>query len=239
MVLLCTLSKARKYPTFRLHSDTLTIRLTKLSAEVTRLDLAKVLQPLGFPYSGSNILIHGRTDSSASSEIQLEDCYMAEVLYQSLDNTYLGNHRISAELLRNDITSDGASRRLKITSVACSWHNPSRVTWASYVDAGEAEQAVQDVNGCHLNGRDLQCRDQPPRARRDRRRLFPVFVRNLSPEISQDQLLPLFHSVFEVVLNRSSYKASSDIVADRVKAVLTSQASSYHLTYGIPQIHGY
>jgi hypothetical protein len=166
-------------------------------------------------------VIHGRADSSASSEIQLEDCYMAEVLYQSLDKTYLGNHRISAELLRNDIIPDAASSRLKITSVACSWHNPSTVAWANHVNAGEAEQAVQDVNGCHLNGRDLQCRIQPPRARRDRRQLFPVFVRNLSPEITQDQLLPLFHSAFEAVLSRSSYVASSDSVADQVKAVLT------------------
>jgi IBR domain, a half RING-finger domain len=208
-------------PYIKLHSDTLTIRLTNLPAEVTRLDLAKVLQPLGFPYSGSNILIHGRTDSSASSEIQLEDHYMAELLCQSLDKTCLENHRISAELLRNDMIPYTASSRLKITSVACSWHKPSRVAWANYVNAGEAEQAVQDVNGRHLNGRDLQCCVQPPRIRRDRRWLFPVFVRNLSPEITRDQLLPLFRSAFEIVLGRSSYAASPDIVADRVRAVLT------------------
>jgi len=54
------------------------IQLSNLPLNVTCLGLSELLQPLGFRYSGSNILIHEREKNSASAEVQVEDVLVAE-----------------------------------------------------------------------------------------------------------------------------------------------------------------
>jgi IBR domain, a half RING-finger domain/Zinc finger, C3HC4 type (RING finger) len=203
-----------------LPSDPFKIHLTNLPADISVLHLARILRPLGFQYSGTNVLIHSQTDSSASSEVHLEDYFTAEIICQSLDKTHLGNHIISAQLLRNATVSDSASVRLQITSVACSWHKPSRLAWANYRNESEAEKAADSMDGLCLDGRNLHFRTRPPRAHGAHQRVYPVQIRNLSPETTKDRLSQACCSAFQVAFGRLSYTASADEAANRVKAVL-------------------
>jgi IBR domain, a half RING-finger domain len=204
----------------RLPSDII-VQLANLPPDFTCLGLSEVLQSLGFRYSGSNILIQDREDSATSAEVQVQDILIGEFVCQSLDKTFLENHEVSAQLVRNDMKADTVSSRLQITSVACSWHKPSRLAWATFVDEAEAQQVVQTTSGYHLHGRALQCLAQPPRLRRGRARVFPVRIQNLAAETTQEELSQILYSARQVALSRPSYTASTEEAENRVMDVLT------------------
>jgi hypothetical protein len=62
-----------------LPSDPFENHLANLPADIIIPHLARILRPLGFQYSGTNVLIHSQADSSASSEVHLEDYFTAEI----------------------------------------------------------------------------------------------------------------------------------------------------------------
>jgi IBR domain, a half RING-finger domain len=204
----------------RLPSDII-VQFTNLPPDFTCLGLSELLQPFGFRYSGSNILIYDRENAAASAEVQMEDVVVAEMVCQSLDKTFLEDHKVSAHLVRNHTRSDTATSRLQLTSVACSWHKPSRQGWATFDEEAEAQRVAQNVSGLYLNGLPLQCLVQPPRFR-SRPPVFPVGIRNIAAETTKEQLSQLFSSAGEVALKRPSYDLSTDEAAKRVRRVLTT-----------------
>ena len=204
----------------KLPSDALLVCLSNLPADINYADLSDVLQSFGFQYSGTNISIYDRKESGSSAEVQLDDCYMAEVISQSLDQTLLGNHEISVRLLRSGSLYETSLNRLQITSVACSWHKPSRLAWANYVEKSEAEKAAHSGDGSRLDGHFLQCRMRPPRNCRGGAPLYPVQIRNLAPETTKDTMVRFCPSAVKVVLGRLSYDLSKDDVRDRIQGVL-------------------
>ena len=105
----------------KLPSDAFTIRLANIPVRFSCLGLSIILQPLGVQYCGKNILIYDRTVSRALGEVQLDDCYIAEFILYSLHKKYLGNHKISAQFLRNEIVPDTAQvgYRLPLSLVPC------------------------------------------------------------------------------------------------------------------------
>ena len=214
-----------------LASDALTLRFSNLPVDTTCESLLKVLEPFDFQYSGANILIHDRNDSCSSAEVQLDDCYMAEVISQSLDKTQFGNHEISVQLCRNVDLLEESPNRLQINTLACSWHRPSRVAWANYVDKSKAEEVAESIDGRSLDGRRLQCRIRPPRRLGRGPWLHPVQIRNLSRETTKEELLSYFSSASEIMLGRPSYDLSKSDAGDRVRQTLmrAGELSSFHI----------
>jgi IBR domain, a half RING-finger domain len=203
----------------RLPSDII-VQVTNLPLDITYLGFSELLQPLGFRYSGSNILIHDRENTAASAEVQVEDVLVAEFVCQLLDKTILEDHEVSAQLVRNHTKAETATSRLQLTSATCSWHKPSRLGCATFDVAAKARRVAHDMSGLDLNGRALKCLAQPPRLRRGRSPVFPVRIQEIAAESTQEQLSQIFTSASEVTLKRPSYNESLDEPVNRVKGVL-------------------
>lgn len=215
----------------KLASDSLTVRFSNLPVDTTCESLLEVLQPFEFQTSGVNILIHDRNESCSSAEVQLDDCYMAELLSQSLDKTHLKNHEISVQLCRNVDLLEQPPSGLQIDCMVCSWHLPRRVAWANYIDQTQAEEAALSMNGISRHGRNLRCSIRPPRSYGRGPRLYPVQIQGLSPETTKQDLANDFIWTKEVVMGSLSYELSKSDAGAEVQRLLIREGelSLFHI----------
>jgi IBR domain, a half RING-finger domain len=204
----------------RLASDSSAVHIENLPVDITVERLLDFLRPSQFQLPTENIAIKALPNGTAIADIQLEDAHFADRMIKLYDSALFSTHVLRVRPAQVRETKGVSSNTRHAATLICSWHKPSRVAWAHYEHAYDAEKAQRVMNGKRIDGREVQCRFQMPPLRSRRNIIYSVQIGNLAGSTTSSYLQRRFSSADDVAMGDLSYDSSPEEAANLVRALL-------------------
>jgi hypothetical protein len=205
----------------RLESDIVSVRITNLPVNTSLDTLFNLLHPYGIEYFSSIVLYLNDSCLGPSCEVEPNNAYLAESICQALDKTTLKDHETAVQLAEDTDNIQAATvSRLQITSLSCSWPEPSKVAWIYFTLRLEVGKIVAGSIGKHFDGCILESRTQQARIGEGESRVYPVHIRNIASATTTDQSATLCSGKLDVEMGRVSYSNSDEEAFALVKQYL-------------------
>ncbi|KAF2252299.1 hypothetical protein BU26DRAFT_452517 [Trematosphaeria pertusa] len=200
-------------------------------------DLRNLLHGKGFPgISVEAITLKSDPKTSfQSAQIKVPDPRFAARLLRETGHTILmDGSAVHVVMVQLGAESESGANRLQLTTVACTWHNPSKVAYVEFSYPAQAAAVVLEMqkSQLHLHGRQLNFACQP--------RSSWVTVGNLNPATGKKALtefLPTAQPSYRVNMGQLSHEYSAERLEFTVKSSLEQRGTLAEWT-ATPQSNG-
>lgn len=144
----------------KLQSDFSTIQISGLAACTSNSSIVKILANLGFQISEAEVLLKEIFGVGSIAEVKVADPSFAKNVVRNFDSWIIHN-RSKAKYTIKAMIGGGKSgisgNRLQLSTITCTWYQPSCVAWLTYETKYEAEEAQEILKYQNIRDRTPGC----------------------------------------------------------------------------------
>jgi hypothetical protein len=209
----------------KLASDFSSIEIAGLAAEVKPSTVSKILLDLGHDIDESAVTFKPSGKHGSIAEVRIEDQSFAKDIVRRWEQ--LAEPRnISIKETTSTTESGTTEKRVQLSTVTCTWYQPSRLAWLTYSEEASATRAIDILGEIKILDRIPSANYQESTHADGEKTSCTLCLGNLAGETTlRDIRWKLFGTVSpdKITLGDPTYKYSDAEAAQRVRDLLETK----------------